>query len=63
MEKYLDSARIGDSYRMYIPVKIRKMLELKIGDELAFELDGDKIVVWKNLVTRETVRKLSRIKS
>ena len=58
----LGKCMVGDKYRIYIPRDVRKALKLKIKDEIVFELDNNKIVVWKNIVTRDTIRKISTIK-
>ena len=62
MARSLGECTVGDKYRIYIPPKVRKSLELKIKDELVFELDNNKIVIWKSIVTRDTIRKLNQPK-
>ena len=62
MNEQLGSATIDKNFRMYIPKKVQKLLELTTKDEVVFEVDDNKIVVWKNIVTRDTIRKISTIK-
>jgi len=56
MGKIVGTANIAKDFRMYVPVTIRKMLRLKIGDELVFELNGNKLLVWRQKVDKELIR-------
>lgn len=62
MGKILGSASIDKSFRMYIPEQVQKALELTPNDELAFELENEKVIIWRNIVTKSIVRKISKIK-
>lgn len=37
--------KLDDLCRIVIPVELRKQLNLKTGDEVNFELQGDKIII------------------
>jgi len=41
----LDKTRIGISYRTTVPETVRKLLQLKIGDQVAWIYDGTNIIV------------------
>jgi len=62
MGKILGSASIDKDFRIYIPKQVREILELTSNNEIAFELDNNKIVIWKNIISRETVRKISQVR-
>jgi len=45
----LDKTKVGLSYRTTVPETVRKLLQIKIGDEVAWVYDGINIIVKKNL--------------
>lgn len=56
MGKVVGTANIRNNFRMYVPPDVRDMLHLKIGDELVFELDNNKLLVWRQKVDKELIR-------
>jgi len=62
MGKIVGTANIADDFRMYVPPPVREMLSLEIGDELVFELDNNKLLVWRQKIDRELIRDFKQIK-
>lgn len=56
MGKIVAAATVAGEFRMYIPKPVIEMLRLKIGDELVFELDNNKLLVWRQKINRELIK-------
>ena len=65
MGKHLGRNKIGENFRIYIPTEVKKILDLKEGNELTFELEkiGNKeyVVVWQNIINRDVLRKTKKL--
>jgi len=62
MGKIVGTANVANDFRMYIPPPVRELLNLRIGDELVFELDNNKLLVWRQKIDRELIKEFKQIK-
>lgn len=43
----MQASKVTQKYQATIPLKIRELLHIEKGDQVIFELDGDKVVIRK----------------
>ena len=46
--KFCEDAKISSGFRVVIPVTIRKLIGLRVGDELSICVQGNRIIIEKN---------------
>jgi len=50
-------SKIDDKGRIIIPIEIRKLLNLKTGEKILFQVQEDKIILRKSISMEEFVKK------
>jgi len=50
-------SKIEEKGRVYIPTEIRKLLNLKAGEKILFQVQDDKIILRKSTLMEEFIKK------